>query len=98
MKSTIKTVLNNLFFINIFNDLKSIDKETFKFIGGKIFLFLFPLIFVTIVFNFSIICYMFLSWDIPNSFYFPFITGGDFQGFFDRLLTLIGFMFMLSSL
>lgn len=50
----------------------------------------YPLLTVAIIFNLIIIVGAFFFWKLPNSFYIPFVTGGEMQAFFDRSLVIIG--------
>lgn len=65
-------------------------------VGTLIYDCLLPLISVTIIFNVIICVGWFIFWSMPEHFYIPF-TGGEIQGYFDRVLVGIGIVMRISS-
>lgn len=77
--------------------LKTITQKKFWLkVGTLIYDCLLPLISVTIIFNVIICVGWFIFWSTPKHFYIPF-TGGDIQGYFDRILVGIGIVMRISS-
>jgi hypothetical protein len=53
-----------------------------------------PLIVATIIIAILTIFGSFILWKLPTSYYFPFITGGEVQGYIDRGLLIIGIIIL----
>lgn len=87
-----KYILNHLFPFSIIKKLMEIDKETWRWFGYNILVTFLPLICITIAFNSLLLLFSFVHWTLPDSFYFPFLTGGELQGHFDRLFLAVGVM------
>jgi hypothetical protein len=61
-------------------------------------LLLTPLLLVTVIFNICLLLLGFVFWDVPDSFYFPFITGGFIQMCVDRLLLTLGVFLIIDDI
>ena len=77
---------------NLFNR----DRKTLSTIGYHIILMLAPLLFITgLIFMFSVVG-SFILWKLPEHYYFPFVTGGELQRMFDRILLGVGILISMS--
>lgn len=70
------------------------DRDTMFWVGRKLFMLILPFIVILTLLYLIVLVGSFITWTLPVRWYFPFITGGDIQGMFDRLLLLIGVMLM----
>ena len=71
------------------------QKKFWVNVGTLIYDCLLPLISVTIILNVIICVGWFIFWSIPKHFYIPF-TGGEIQGYCDRILVGIGIVMRIS--
>jgi hypothetical protein len=95
-KNNLKQILKPLFPVfPLFFTFKNIGLEDVRFISKKILLLLLPFIFVLSLSLIGIGLFSFITWSTPNGYYFPFVTGGEMQGVFDRVLLLIGVLLMV---
>ena len=89
--NSIKEILKATFFVSLTTIVTPKNKKI-------LLLFLFPFLLVTIIFNISIIFFAFLFWKEPNSFYFPFLTGGVIQHLFDRFIFFVGIFLIFDEI
>jgi hypothetical protein len=61
-------------------------------------LLLTPILLVTVIFNICLLLLWFIFWYVPDSFYFPFITGGFKQMCVDRFLLTLGFFLIIDDI
>lgn len=92
----LKNLLSILFPIVLpIQNLINTSKSDWAFIGKKILLLVLPFIVVLSVIYPIMFVFCFISWQLPEKYYFPFLTGGEIQAAFDRLLLLIGILSMI---
>lgn len=71
--------------------------KTLGAIGYHIILMLAPLLFITgLIFMFLVVG-SFILWRLPEHYYFPFVTGGELQRVFDRILLGVGVLISISQ-
>ena len=85
-----KNILKNIAPFSLF----FMSKKTWKKIGESIFLIILPLLLVTIGLGIATTIGMFVTWDLPERWYFPF-TGGYSQMIFDRSMIVCGIIILI---
>lgn len=84
-------------FISAFRSLYFMVHDNWKGVRLNFTLLFSPIILITLTFNFLLLVTSFVFWHFPDSWYLPFVTGGEIQSIFDRVFLLFGIFLMFDN-
>ena len=94
----IKKILGYIGIFSVFSNIYEMFAGNWREMRITMSLLFGPIIIVTVLFNILLLGSSFLIWDLPDSWYLPFVTGGSIQRIFDRLLLLMGILLIVDNI